>query len=180
MGGIARFAIPFGFATTLGLAAVALTSNQAYPTYPSDMTASQVSSGLSAPLAAIDLLGNHGAVARLLTLFMAVTSLSSVELIVVFLVFTFDVYKMYMNPFVTPKQLIRVSHIIIFIFGIVMAGVACIWNAIGIDLGWLFLTMGLLIGGAVFPAALTVCWKKRSRNGALSGALGGLSAGLTA
>ncbi|KAH6720051.1 hypothetical protein BKA61DRAFT_628974 [Leptodontidium sp. MPI-SDFR-AT-0119] len=154
----------FGLATTLGLAAVALTSNQAYPTYPSDMTASQVSSGLSAPLAAIDLLGNHGAVARLLTLFMAVTSLSSVELIVVFLVFTFDVYKMYMNPFVTPKQLIRVSHIIIFIFGIVMAGVACIWNAIGIDLGWLFLTMGLLIGGAVFPAALTVCWKKRSRN----------------
>jgi Na+(H+)/acetate symporter ActP len=61
-----------------------------------------------------------------------------------------------------------------------MAAFACIWNAIGIDLGWLFLVMGLLIGGAVFPAAFTVTWKKQSRYGAVIGALGGLSAGLTA
>lgn len=180
MGGIAWFAIPFGFATTLGLAAVALTDNPAYPTYPNDMTTSQVSSGLSAPFAAVALLGNHGAVALLLTLFMAVTSSSSAELIAVSSVFTFDVYKMYMNPLASPEQLIRVSHIMICVFGVVMAMFACIWNAIGIDLGWLFLTMGLLIGGAVFPAALTVCWKKQSSNGALFGALGGLSAGLTA
>lgn len=167
-------------ATTLGLAAVALTNNPAYPTYPDDMTTSQVSSGLSAPFAAVALLGNHGAVALLLTLFMAVTSSSSAELIAVSSVFTFDVYKMYMNPLASPEQLIRVSHIMICVFGVVMAMFACIWNAIGIDLGWLFLTMGLLIGGAVFPAALTVCWKKQSSNGALFGALGGLSAGLTA
>lgn len=144
------------------------------------MTTSQVSSGLSAPFAAVALLGNNGAVALLLTLFIAVTSSSSAELIAVSSVFTFDVYKMYFVPFATPQQLIRVSHIMIYVFGVVMAGFACLWNAIGIDLGRLFLTMGLLIDGAVFPAALTVCWKKQSRNGALFGALGGLSAGLTA
>jgi Na+(H+)/acetate symporter ActP len=68
----------------------------------------------------------------------------------------------------------------ICIFGIVMAVFACIWNAIGIDLCWLFLVMGLLIGGAVFPAAFAVTWKGQTKAGAISGAICGLIAGLTA
>ncbi|KIW50039.1 hypothetical protein PV05_11663 [Exophiala xenobiotica] len=180
MGGFAWYAIPFGFATTLGLAAVALTDNPAYPTYPNNMTTSQVSSGLSAPFGAAALLGKHGAIALLLTLFMAVTSSSSSELIAVSSILTFDVYKVYIKPSATPKDLIFVSHIMICFFGLVMAAFACIWNAIGIDLGWLFLVMGLLIGGAVFPAAFAVTWKGQTRAGAISGAVVGLSAGLTA
>jgi Na+/proline symporter len=180
MGGLAWFAIPFGFATTLGLAAVALTDNPRYPTYPNPMTSSQVSAGLSAPFAAATLLGKNGAVALLLTLFMAVTSSSSSELIAVSSILTFDVYKTYIKPSATPEQLIFVSHLMICVFGVVMAVFACIWNAVGIDLGWLFLTMGLLIGGAVFPAAFSITWKGQTRLGALCGALGGLVAGLTA
>ncbi|KAJ6038854.1 hypothetical protein N7460_007571 [Penicillium canescens] len=180
MGGLAWFAIPFGFATTLGLAAVALTDNPRYPTYPNPMTSSQVSAGLAAPFAAATLLGKNGAVALLLTLFMAVTSSSSSELIAVSSILTFDVYKTYIKPSATPEQLIFVSHVMICVFGVVMAVFACIWNAVGIDLGWLFLTMGLLIGGAVFPAAFSITWKGQTRLGALCGALGGLVAGLTA
>jgi urea-proton symporter len=180
LGGMAWFAVPFGFATTLGLAAVALTDNPAFPTYPNDMTASQISSGLSAPFGAIALLGKQGAIALLITLFMAVTSSSSSELIAVSSILTFDVYKVYFKPHATSDQLIKISHIMICVFGVVMAVFACIWNAIGIDLGWLFLVMGLLIGGAVFPAAFTVTWRKQSAVAAVSGAIGGLCAGLTA
>ncbi|KUJ20913.1 Na+/solute symporter [Mollisia scopiformis] len=180
LGGMAWFAIPFGFATTLGLAAVALTDNPAYPTYPNNMTSSQISSGLSAPFAAVALLGKPGAIALLLTLFMAVTSSSSSELIAVSSILTFDVYKMYIKPFATPDQLIKIAHIMICVFGLIMAAFACIWEAIGIDLGWLFLVMGLLIGGAVFPAAFAVTWKKQSKYGAVFGAIGGLCAGLIA
>jgi Na+/proline symporter len=180
MGGMAWFAIPFGFATTLGLAAVALTDNPAYPTYPNNMTSTQVSSGLSAPFAAVALLGKPGAIALLLTLFMAVTSSSSSELIAVSSILTFDVYKMYIKPHATPEELIRIAHIMICVFGVVMAVFACIWNAIGIDLGWLFLVMGLLIGGAVFPAAFAVTWKKQNKWGAICGCLSGLAAGLIA
>ena len=180
LGGMAWFAIPFGFATTLGLAAVALTDNPAYPTYPDNMTSSQISSGLSGPFAAVALLGKPGSIALLLTLFMAVTSSSSSELIAVSSILTFDVYKTYIKPFATPEQLIKIAHIMICVFGFIMATFACIWNAIGIDLGWLFLVMGLLIGGAVFPAAFTITWKKQSKYGAVSGALGGLAAGLVA
>jgi SSS family transporter len=180
MGGFAWYAIPFGFATTLGLAAVALTNNPAYPTYPNNMTSSQISSGLAAPFGAAALLGKHGCIALLITLFMAVTSSSSSELIAVSSILTFDVYKVYIKPTASPKDLIFVSHIMICLFALVMAAFACIWNAIGIDLGWLFLVMGLLIGGAVFPAAFAVTWKGQTRAGAIAGALSGLAAGLIA
>jgi urea-proton symporter len=82
-GGLAWFAIPFGFATTLGLAAVALTDNPKFPTYPHAMSPNQVSAGLAAAFAASTLLGQSGAVALLITPFMAVTSCASADLIAV-------------------------------------------------------------------------------------------------
>jgi len=178
LGGLAWFAIPFGFATTLGLAAVALTDNPAFPTYPAAPTMTQISSGLAAPFGAITMLGTGGAVALLIVLFMAVTSCASAELIAVSSILTFDVYKTYIRPTAAPDSLIFVSHVMICVFGFVMALFACIWNAIGIDLGWLFLVMGLLIGGAVFPAAFAISWKGQTRAGAISGAVLGLVAGL--
>ncbi|CAD6563839.1 MAG: hypothetical protein ASARMPREDX12_000089 [Alectoria sarmentosa] len=180
LGGLAWYAIPFGFATTLGLAAVALTDSPTFPTYPNSMTQAQISAGLSAPFAATALLGTGGAVALLIVLFMAVTSCASAELIAVSSILTFDVFKTYVKPAATPEQLITVAHIMIGVWGLVMAIFACIWNVIGIDLGWLFLVMGLLIGGAVFPAAFAITWKGQTRAGALSGAVTGLCAGLIA
>ncbi|KIX04759.1 uncharacterized protein Z518_05629 [Rhinocladiella mackenziei CBS 650.93] len=180
LGGMAWFAIPFGFATTLGLAAVALTDNPAFPTYPDPPTPGQISSGLAAAFAASTLLGKSGAVALLITLFMAVTSCASAELIAVSSILTFDIYKAYIKPNATPENLIFMAHVNVAVFGLTMAIFAIIWNVIGIDLGWLFLVMGLLIGGAVFPTAFAITWKKQSRAGAIVGSLSGLAAGLTA
>ena len=180
LGGLAWYAIPFGFATTLGLAAVALTDSPTFPTHPNPMSQAQVSGGLSAPFAATALLGTGGAVALLIVLFMAVTSCASAELIAVSSILTFDIYKTYIKPAATPEQLIFVAHIMICVFGFTMAIFSCIWNAIGIDLGWLFLVMGLLIGGAVFPAAFAITWKGQTKLGAVSGAIIGLCAGLLA
>lgn len=39
--------------------------------------------------------------------------------------------------------------------------------------------MGLAIGGAVFPVAFSITWKKQTNVAAISGALSGLAAGLT-
>lgn len=180
LGGLAWFAIPFGFATTLGLAAVALTDNPAFPTYPNAPTSAQISAGLASAFSSSTLLGKNGAVALLITLFMAVTSCASAELIAVSSILTFDIYKTYIKPSATPQNLIFMAHVNVAVFGMTMAIFAIIWHVIGIDLGWLFLVMGLIIGGAVFPAAFAVTWKKQSRAGAIAGALSGLIAGLTA
>lgn len=180
LGGLAWFAIPFGFATTLGLAAVALTDNPSFPTYPNPPSSSQISAGLASAFAASALLGKGGAVALLITLFMAVTSCASAELIAVSSILTFDIYKTYIKPTATQENLIFVAHINVAVFGLTMSIFAIIWNVIGIDLGWLFLVMGLLIGGAVFPTAFAITWKRQSRAGAVAGAVCGLIAGLTA
>lgn len=74
LGGLAWFAIPFGFATTLGLSAVALRDNPRFPTYPDVPSDSQISAGLASAFSAAALLGKNGAVALLIVLFMAVTS----------------------------------------------------------------------------------------------------------
>ncbi|TVY50683.1 Urea active transporter [Lachnellula cervina] len=163
MGGMAWFAIPFGFATTLGLAAVALTDNPSYPTYPNNMTASQISSGLSAPFAAVALLGKPGAIALLLTLFMAVTSSSSSELIAVSSILTFDG--------VTYHDLrVRVDH-----------GGVCMHMERNRHRPRMALPGdGTFNRRRVFPAAFAVTWRQQSKWGAMAGAIGGLAAGLIA
>ncbi|EPQ58324.1 solute symporter family transporter [Gloeophyllum trabeum ATCC 11539] len=180
LGGLAWYAIPFAFATTLGLAAVALTDHPSFPTYPNPLSASQVSAGLAAPTAAVALLGKGGAAALLIILFMAVTSAASSEMIATSSILTFDVYKLHIRPDAPPATMIQVSHIMIVVFAFVMATMASVWQAIGIDLGWLFLFMGVIIGGAVVPVALTICWKKQTKVAAITGAIVGCASGILA
>ena len=77
LGGLSWFAIPWLCATTMGLAALSLEGNQAFPTFPNRMTDADVSAGLVLPYAAVALLGSGGAVCALLIIFMAVTSATS-------------------------------------------------------------------------------------------------------
>lgn len=79
IGGLCWFTIPFVLASTFGLAAAATEHLPSFPTYPERMTSEQVSSGMAMPFAAMALMGNGGAVAVLLMVFMAVTSAVSVS-----------------------------------------------------------------------------------------------------
>lgn len=77
LGGLAWFAIPFTFATTLGLAAVALRGDPDMRV----LSPADVSAGLPASAAAAALLGKSGAAAILILLFLAVTSESTASII---------------------------------------------------------------------------------------------------
>lgn len=180
IGGLSWFAIPFTLATTLGISAVALESNERFPTYPNRLTPSDVSAGLVAPNAAVALLGQGGAIAVLLLVFMAVTSAASAELIAVSSICTFDVYRTYINPMATGKQLIRVSHAVVAGFGIIMGVLAVILKEAGIDLGYLYSLMGVLISSAVLPVTFTLLWKKQNVTAACVAPIGGLVISITA
>ncbi|RVX70503.1 hypothetical protein B0A52_05154 [Exophiala mesophila] len=179
MGGFAWYAIPFGFASTLGLAAVALTDDPSFPTYPNGMSPTEVSAGLSSAFGAAAIAGRSGSIALLITLFLAVTSAAASELIAVSSILTFDVYKTYVKPSATPQDLIKVSHMMVAVCAAWMSLWACIWNVLGINLGWLFLVMGLLIGGGVMPAAFSITWRGQTKAAVIIAPLVGLSAGLT-
>lgn len=90
LGGLSWFAVPFAFASCLGLAARALLHHPDFPTYPNPLSESQTSAGLAAPAAAAVLMGKGGAVAVLLVVFMAVTSATSAELIAVSSLFSYE------------------------------------------------------------------------------------------
>ncbi|KIM24913.1 hypothetical protein M408DRAFT_228455 [Serendipita vermifera MAFF 305830] len=176
LGGLAWFSIPFGFATTMGLSAVALRGDPAMAV----LTPGQVSAGLPAPAAAAALLGQSGAAAMLILLFLAVTSATSAELIAVSSILTYDVYKRYINPHATEAQILRVSHFMVAAFAIFMGLAGTIFFYIGVSMGWLYTFMGVLLGSAVVPIALCVTWSKASKVGCIVGAVSGLVAGIIA
>jgi len=165
LGGMCWFSIPFTLATTMGLTAVALNVQ---------LTPEQVQLGLTVPAAASVMMGEIGAIMVLVMLFMAVTSAGSAELIAVSSLITYDVYRTYKNPAATGKQLLKVSRTVIVIFGLGMGVLAGILLGMGLSLGFVYLAMGILIGSAVIPIALTITWSRTTRGGAVSGALIGV------
>lgn len=179
-GGMAWYGIPFGFATIAGLGCAALTASPSFPTFPNPLSAAQNGSGLSAPAMAIALLGSGGAGLLLLLLFMAVTSSTSAELIAVSSLITFDVYKTYIKPTATSDQLVRMSHIGIIIFSLVLASFCCILNAVGINLTWVLTILGVIVGGASLPVGLVLLWEPMSSIAALIAPWIGLALGMIA
>lgn len=192
IGGLAWFAIPFVFSTTLGLSAVAFSAVPAANSSSQDPLSSSfipllaplsqdaISAGLPASLAAATLLGKSGAAALLIVLFLAVTSATSAELIAVSSILTYDVYVRYINPKATEQQILRMSHAGVVIFALVMGIAGVIFYYIGVSMGWLYTFMGVILGSAVCPIALCITWKKASKVGCISGSVIGFSAGIIA
>jgi len=169
LGGVAWFAIPFTFATTLGLAAVALKGDP-------DMivlTPADVSAGLPAAAAASALLGKSGAAALLILLFLAVTSTCSAELIAVSSILTYDIYKTYINPRASEAQVLRVGHAGVALYAVICGLAGTIFFYIGVSMGWLYTFMGVILGSAVVPIALGVTWSKANKWGCIWGSITG-------
>ena len=170
VGGLAWFAIPFALATTLGLAAVAVNLQ---------LTPLEISSGLVAPLAAAHILGDVGAILMLTVLFTTVTAAGSAQLISVSSLVTYDVFRTYIKPSSTGRQLMKISRYSILGFGLGMGALASILFMSGISLQYVYLAMGVLIGSAVAPISLAILWKNTNRYVATSAAIIGLVCGIT-
>ncbi|ERN15640.1 hypothetical protein AMTRI_Chr03g144830 [Amborella trichopoda] len=169
LGGLVWFAVPFSLATSLGLGALALDL---------PLTESEASHGLVPPATAIALMGKGGSILLLTMLFMAVTSAGSSELIAVSSLCTYDIYRTYVNPNATGKQILKVSRAVVLGFGCFMGVLAVILNKAGVSLGWMYLAMGVLIGSAVLPIAFMLLWRKANAKGAIIGALLGCFSGI--
>jgi Na+/proline symporter len=129
LGGLSWFAIPFGLATTMGLAGRALNIN---------LSPFAISQGLVLPEVAAALLGPAGAFACLVLVFMAVTSAASAELIAVSSLVTYDIYRTYIRPEAKGGEVVRVSHLTVIGFGLLMGVLAVLLNLTGINLGYLY------------------------------------------
>ncbi|KAL7338853.1 urea transporter [Rhodotorula toruloides] len=178
LGGSAWLSIPLGMAATLGLSAVALKYDPSYPNYPIGLTPAEVSAGLPAAAAAQTLLKAGGAAALLVVLFLAVTSATAAELCATSTVMTYDIYLPYIRPTASEKELLRVDHIGIVIWCLVMAVAGCIFHAVGVGMGFLYEMMGVIIGAGVVPIAMAIMWRKANRWACTFGAIGGTCAAI--
>jgi len=168
LGGLAWFSIPFTLATSLGLASVALSL---------PITPDEALDGLVPPAVATHLMGKGGSVLILIMLFMAVTSTGAAEQIAVSSLVAYDIFVPLMRRAgkpVTGDQVVLVSRIAIVAFGILSGVFGIVLNHIDVGLGWVYLGMGVIIGSAVAPVALSITWAKCSGAGAIAGAVGGL------
>lgn len=169
LGGLVWFAVPFSLATSLGLGALALDL---------PITASEAARGLVPAATATALMGKGGSILLLTMLFMAVTSAGSSELIAVSSLCTYDVYRTYINPDATGKQILKVSRGVILGFGCFMGVLAVILNKAGVSLGWMYLAMGVFIGSAVIPIVFMLLWRKANAAGAIVGSITGCILGI--
>ena len=164
LGGLVWFTIPFSLATAMGLSSVALDL---------PVTGDEAGSGLVPPAAAVHFMGKGGAAAITIMLFMAITSTGSAEQIAVSSIVSYDIYRKYFNPKATGEDILRVSRIAIFGFGIFSGVLSIILEEIGLSLGFVYLMMGIFVGSAVMPIAFLLTWDKATGNGAIAGAFGG-------
>ena len=111
-------------------------------------------------------------------IYSAVTSAGSSELIAVSSLFTYDIYRTYINPKATGKQILRVSRSGVLGFGCLMGILAVILNKVGVSLAWMYLAMGVLIGSAVIPIAFMLLWRKANAIGAILGSISGCVLGI--
>ncbi|SYW73776.1 probable DUR3 - Urea permease [Ustilago bromivora] len=161
LGGSAWFVIPFLFSMTMGLSARGLLFS-GDPPMPA-LSADDITAGLSAPAAGVALAGTGGAVAVLIILFLAVTSASSAQQVAVASVLTFDVYKPYIRPNASKREIFIMSHAGVLIWAVVMSLFGTIFHYAGMSLGWLYLAQGIIIAPAVVPIFCGLVWKRTNK-----------------
>jgi len=169
LGGLVWFTIPFALATSLGLAGIA---------FQLPINSKEAGSGLVPPAVATHLFGSAGSVMMAVMLFMAITSTGSAEGIAVSSLVAYDIYKAYINPAADGRMILIVSKIVIVVFGLGMGTLSVGLNAIGLNLGWVYMFMGTAIGSAVVPLWNMLMWKDANAAGAVVGAWGGQILGL--
>ncbi len=170
LGGLAWFAIPFTLATTLGLAAIATGVT---------LTENEIELGLVASTAASNLMGDFGAILLLTIIFTAVTAAGSSQLVSVSSLVTYDVFRTYLKPSSSGRELIKISRFTILGFGIGMGLLASLLFHSGFSLQYVYLMMGILIGSAVAPISFSILWKKTNKYAATSAAIIGLGCGIS-
>ncbi|KAL4927076.1 sodium:solute symporter family protein [Aspergillus undulatus] len=175
---VAVFGIPWGLGTVIGLAARALHHTPIFPTYPGDITASEVSTGLVMPYLVKALIGNGGIVAFFVLLFMALTSTVSSSMIAVSSILSFDIYKTYFNPKATDKKLLKASHITVVFHAFFITGISIALNYGGANMTWIGYFRPILTCPGIIPLGHTLFWSGQTKLAAVVSPVLGFFTGL--
>ena len=169
LGGLCWFTLPYALATTMGLACRALEITPEFPTYPERLSQEQLNAGLVLPISAYTLMGKGGAAAVLLMVFMACTAAYSCETVAVSSLWTYDIYKAYINPNATGKKLVFVTHAAVIVFSVAVIALAIGLGRANFDVSFITTCMGIIVNVCIIPMGCTLFWRKMSSCGMIIG-----------
>ncbi|KAF2799062.1 hypothetical protein K505DRAFT_231849 [Melanomma pulvis-pyrius CBS 109.77] len=175
---LAIFAIPWALGTVIGLSARVLEKTPGFVTYPDGFTAHQVGAGFVFPYTIHSLLGPGATAGFLLLLFMSVTSTVSSSMIAVSSILSFDIYRTYVNPRATDRQIVTASHLGVLFHGVFITGITLALNYGGADLTWLAYCMPILTSPGIFPMIFTLFWSRQSKIAAIASPILGMLFGI--
>ncbi|ABN65775.2 urea transport protein [Scheffersomyces stipitis CBS 6054] len=168
------FANTWPIGAIIGGASIILQGHPSFPTFPRKMTQFEIDSGFVLPYTVKAVLGNSGVGAVLLTVYLAVTSTSSAQMISVSSILSFDIYKKYINPQANNKQMIRVAHFGVVFFGLFAAGFTLMLHYVNVNMTWMGYFMSIVICPGVFPLIFTVTWDRQTTIAAFVAPITGL------
>lgn len=179
MAAISIFAVPWGIGTVLGLSTRILETLPIFPTYPKHMTASDIGTGFPMVYTIQAILGPKGVIAFMLLLFMAMTSTVSSSMIAVSSVFSFDIYRTYINPRAKDHQIVRISHLGVVLYGVFICGFTLALTYGGANILWWNYFAPTIICPGIFPLLLTLFWKRQTRLAAMIAPILGMVTGIS-
>jgi len=87
-------------------------------------------------------------------------------------VLSVDVYKQFINPHATEKQVVWVGRLIILVIGLVSLFVSMKWSGMIVPLAFIAMSMGMQLAP---PLIATLFWNKASTKGAIWGLIIGVT-----
>lgn len=93
---------------------------------------------------------------------MAATSAFSSDLVCFTSVWTFDVYRTYINPQATGSRLVKLGHFAVVGFSVLCAAIACALTTSSVGINFLVTFIGVLVNPATVPLAMTILWKQQN------------------
>lgn len=124
------------------------------------------------------LIGDKGIIGFFFLLFMALTSTISSSMIAVSSILSYDLYKTYLNPAVSDKKLVRVSHLTVFIHGVFITGISIAMNYGGANMTWINYLRPVISCPGIIPLVLTLFWSRQTRLAAILSPILGFFSGL--
>lgn len=124
------------------------------------------------------LIGDSGIVAFFVLLFMALTSTVSSSMIAVSSILSFDLYKTYINPKVSDKKLVKISHLAVVAHGVFIVAISLILNYGGANMTWIGYFRPILSCPGIIPLIFTLTWRGQTRLAAILSPILGFATGV--
>lgn len=171
-------AIVWPLGTIVGLSNVVLEEKSFFPTFPRSMNTYEINNGFGLPYTLMAVLGKNSLGGLLLTIYLAVTSTVSAQMIAVSSIISFDIYRNYFKPNAKNSELIKVSHLGVIFFGLFSAGFTVMLHYVGVDMTWMGYFGAMINCPGVIPLVLSILWDRQTKLAAIVSPIAGFIGGI--